>query len=66
MSSIPEIDFECVEIKSLPDWWRMKIEGGDWRSGRLEPRCPYDGGALVEMKKPIEHKHCLKCGRNYA
>lgn len=63
---IDEIGFEYIEIDSLPDYWRMKIEGGNWKMRMNEPRCPYDGGGLVKDKKPISHVRCLKCGRNYA
>lgn len=63
MSELDEVGFHYTEIDSLPDYWRMKIEGG---FQRRSPACPYDGGGLVKEAKPIPHVRCVRCGRNYA
>lgn len=64
---IADIDFQYMSISDLPDYWKMIIRGENWRVARCtNSTCPYDGGSLVSMVQPIEHYHCLKCGRNYA
>ncbi len=65
--AIEEIDFEYMAISDLPDYWKMIVKGGTWQIARAKTStCPYDGGNLISMVKPIEHYHCMKCGRNYA
>ena len=60
-------DIQYISISDLPDYWKMIIRGGSWRVVRAKTStCPYDGGNLTSMKNPIDHYHCLKCGRNYA
>lgn len=64
--TVENTDFNYIEIESLPDYWKVKIEGSDWRLRITYPKCPYDGGALIEEPQPIVHFRCPKCGRNYA
>lgn len=59
--SVEGLDFVYIKIEELPYYWRLKIKGWNRRASK----CPYDGSSLVSMEKPIRHKHCLKCGRNY-
>jgi len=59
-------DFTYLKVSDLPQYWQMKIRGGNWQMNMINPRCPYDGGALVERTEPIKHQHCVRCKRNYA
>ncbi len=62
MGELADIGFEYIEIKKLPFYWRLKIQGFKRRA----PACPWDGGALAQRDQPIDHVSCVKCERNYA